>query len=69
MCVWVVLTAFDFQAVFVGGYKGSITVRAPKTLLVKPSSFLFIEMINKAGNLRGGMAGIEPTLSIIILVY
>jgi hypothetical protein len=26
-------------------------------------TFLFIEMINKAGNLRRGIAGIEPTPS------
>ncbi len=29
-------------------------------------TFLFIEMINKAGNLRRGMLGIEPTPSQVI---
>jgi hypothetical protein len=32
-------------------------------ILFIEQTFLFIEMINKAGNLRRGMAGIEPTPS------
>jgi hypothetical protein len=40
--------------------------RVSDTLLVslaEQQTFLFIEMINKAGNLRQGMVGIEPTPS------
>jgi hypothetical protein len=38
----------------------TVTVLLP---IVKQQTFLFIEMINKAGNLRRGMAGIKPARS------
>jgi hypothetical protein len=42
---------------------GSVASRCQWARGQNKHTFLFIEMINKAGNLRRGMAGIEPTPS------